>query len=75
MLAEVYCKECDLIIDHGSFDFNDRITIGMYIISMIAHYHNRGHTLVKLILTLEELDMKGDFYHGQKGNHITTCKR
>lgn len=61
MLAKVICKECDLIIDKDSFGFNDTIAYQAMRHSLLSHYDNTGHTLVKLELTLEERDMKGEF--------------
>lgn len=60
MLAEIICKECDQIIDRGSFDYTDRIEIGILILSMMSHYQSTGHTLIKLELTIEEIDTEGD---------------
>jgi len=64
MLAKVTCKECDLVIDSDSFRIDSNKDYQVMKYSMWAHYQNTGHTLVKLELTLEEQDMKGDFYHG-----------
>jgi len=60
MLAEVICKECDLTIDHGSFDYEDRITMGTYMVSMISHYKATGHTLLSTVFNMEEIDTEGD---------------
>jgi len=63
LLGIVTCMECDLVIDHETFDFDNTIAYQMLRQSMQSHSKNTGHTLLKLVITLNDQDMEGVLDH------------
>ena len=63
MFGEVTCKECDLIVAQREFEPDNTIAIQTLRYSMLDHGRSTGHTLLRLTITPDKEDLKGEFNH------------
>ena len=60
MLAALICKECDLTLESCYYNSPEYILTESLIEDVKKHYQLTNHTLVKLIITFTDDELKGE---------------